>query len=84
MDNRQKIAEIDGDILLVDDFDSAIVGIYTPPYEPTIAVYDKEKCINIIMEKYSLNYQLAKEYFDFNILRACVDSEFPLFITILH
>ena len=83
MNIREKIVEIDEDILLLDNFDLAIIGIYKKPYEPIVAVYDKEKCIKIIMEKYSLNYHLATEYFNFNILEACFNSESPLFITLL-
>lgn len=76
----------DDDILFMDGFDEAIVGLGTRfgITEP-IVVYDKNKVIEILMndmesEDEDDSYTMALEYFEYNIIGAWVGDRTPMFI----
>ena len=47
-----------------------------------VAVYDTDKCIDILMQKIGMNQEDATEYFDFNILGSYMGEYTPRFIKI--
>lgn len=80
---RELLSEIDEEILLIDGFDEAIVGYIERFGQPTISLYDKNKCINILMERDGMDYQESTEFFEFNILGSYVGEYTPAFVTYL-
>lgn len=54
------------DVLLADGFDEAFIGITRRMSEPTVAVYDYDKCIAVLMERDGMGEDEARESFEFN------------------
>jgi hypothetical protein len=65
-------------ILYADGFDKALIGTEKSHGQPTIAVYDRDKCINILAE--DMPYEEAVEYFEFNVAGAFVGEQTPIFV----
>jgi hypothetical protein len=67
------------DILKADGLDEAILGVgYKFGMDPVL-VYDTEKILKILMERDGMDYEEAREFFDFNILGAGFDGS-PVFV----
>ena len=75
------------DALLADGFEDAIVGISERIGRDPIVVYDKDKCIEILVEMMESDgtdddpYTTAVEYFEFNVIGSWVGEGTPGFIT---
>ena len=76
---KELIAEINEDMLFADGFDDAIIGYIERAGTPSIACYDKYKCIEILAE--DMTYEDAIEYFYFNVLGSYVGENTPCFFT---
>ena len=74
---RELIAEINEDMLFADGFDDALVGYIERAGSPSIACYDKDKCIDILSN--DMSYEEALEYFYFNVVGAYVGDNTPCF-----
>ena len=88
---KEKLNEIveemlgeDENIQLADGFENAFLGISRQFYNKPIAVYDREKCIDILMEDMSNEEaEEAEEYFEFNVQGAYVGESTPVFMQTL-
>ena len=81
IDLRKKIEDLIGDdetVLLADGFEDAFVGIGRQFGRP-IAIYDRGKCIQILMRD-EMDYEVAEEYFQFNVEGAWVGDQTPIFL----
>ncbi len=78
---REWLEGIDPDMLLADGFEAALVGIVERFGQPCLALYDREKCIAILMERDGMSYEDAIEGFEFNTLGAWVGEHTPAFAT---
>ena len=67
----------DEQILLADGFEDAFVGIGRQFGKP-VAIYDRSKCIEILME--DMSEDEAEEYFSFNVEGAFVGEKTPIFL----
>ena len=73
MSIREWVSDYNEEALLADGFDSAIIGMCERiGIEPVVA-YDREKCIDILMEEFKDDaeddedlYLTALEYFEYN------------------
>jgi len=75
----EQLSELNPEALTADGFDDALVGIvYRKCMEP-IALYDRAKCISILM-KQGMSRELAEEYFCFNVDDAWVGEGTPAFL----
>ena len=77
--NRELAAEVNEDMLFADGFDDALVGYIERAGMPSIACYDKHKCIEILAK--DMTYEEAVEYFYFNTAGAYVGENTPCFFT---
>ena len=77
--NRDVVAEVNEDMLFADGFDDALVGYIERAGMPSIACYDKDKCIEILAK--DMTYEEAVEYFYFNTAGAYVGENTPCFFT---
>lgn len=68
----------DGEMLVADGFDAAIIGI-TECGEPTV-VYDWDMCVEILRVRDEMKEEDAIEHMSFNVTGAYVGSRTPLFI----
>jgi len=66
--------------LLADGFEDAIIGVAERCSQPSLVVYDAERCIGILMERDGMTYEDAAEFFQFNTLGAWVGENTPLFL----
>lgn len=92
---RDEIAEINPEALLCDGFDKAIIGLGERINLGPVVAYDVEKILDILaldMEPEEsdlqegetieiLKYNMAREYFEYNILGAWMGEFTPIFIT---
>lgn len=80
MSIKEWVAEHDEEILTADGFDYALIGVCERAGQSTIAVYDIDKCINILIERDGMTEEEAEEYFYFNVVGAYVGEYTPGFI----
>ena len=83
MTKKELISEINPEAMLADGFDDAIIGVVEQYGTETIALYDKEKCINILI-KQGMKEDEAIDYFYFNIVGAWVGETTPCYATIFE
>ena len=76
---RNLIAEVNEEMLFADGFDDALVGYIERAGIPSIACYDKEKCIEILAK--DMSEEDALDYFYYNTVGAYVGENTPCFIT---
>jgi hypothetical protein len=79
----EELAEIDENILIADGFDDAILGYVEFFGCNPVALYDKDKCIQILMERDGLDDTSAIEHFYFNVSGSYVGDYTPAFATLL-
>lgn len=69
-DRREAVSEINDEASLADGFDDAIIGtVYIPQTGATVALYDQEKMIRILMNRDGMTAEEASEFIDYNTLR---------------
>jgi len=92
---RDEIAEINPEAIILDGFNEAIIGLGERINLGPVVAYDVEKMLNILaldMEVEEsdlqegetiemLKYNMAYEYFEYNILGAWMGEFTPVFIT---
>jgi hypothetical protein len=89
----EEISYINPEALLCDGFDEAIMGVAERINLGPVVAYDVDKIIEILMRNMEINddvddemieskkYEMANEYFEFNIKGAWVGEYTPVFIT---
>lgn len=81
---QELLAEVNDEALTADGFDDALIGYVQVPCKPSRALYDREKCIQILIKRDKMTRDVAEEYFDFNVVGAYVGENGPVFGTILR
>lgn len=77
MSRRDAVAEENEDALFFDGFDEAIVGYARRCGQPTLAVYDYDRCIDAL-ERGGMTREEAEEYFEYNVVGAWAGPHTPL------
>lgn len=73
-----ELAKVNPDALLADGFEDAIIG-YTSGFK-TIAVYSRNRCLDILMRRDGVTFEEADEFFSFNVEGAYVGEFTPIFV----
>ena len=68
----------DENIVLADGFEDAFIGIGRQQFGKPIAIYDRLKCIKILMK--DMSEEEAEEHFQFNTEGAWVGEQTPIFL----
>lgn len=68
------------DLLLMDNFDDAFIGVSQRINEPMLAVYDYNKMVSLLMFRDGLSAQDAEEYIEFNCVGAWVGEKTPIIV----
>tara|TARA_B100000073_G_scaffold71230_1_gene52918 strand:+ start:2336 stop:2584 length:249 start_codon:yes stop_codon:yes gene_type:complete len=68
----------DSDLIKVQGLDDAVVGV-VETYEGQKLAYDYDKCIKIY-QKQGMSLDMAREYFDFNVVGNYVGVKSPVFL----
>ena len=67
-------------MLLADGFDECLIGLGRRCGKPDIAVYDEEKCIDLLMKRDGMTHDEATEFFEFNVVGSWVGEETAIFL----
>ena len=65
----------------MDGYDHCIAGVLERYGKDPIIVYDKEKVIDSILGSNGMTRDEAHEYFEYNLLGACIGDGAPAFLT---
>ena len=74
--------------MLLDGFEDALIGTCDRIGQPTLAAYDYDKCIDILVKDMTTidddddPHLMAVEYFDFNVIGAYIGESTPVFIRV--
>ena len=71
----------DPEVLFADGFDDAILGFVERFGAPPVVLYNRDKCIEILMEQ-GMTFEEAHEHFDYNVVGAWVGDRTPAFATL--
>jgi len=71
----------DDEVLLADGFEEAFIGTASRCTQGPTAVYDRAKCIEILMLRDGMSEEDAEEFFEFNVIGAWVGDRTPLFLS---
>ena len=66
-------------MLLADGLEDAFIGI-GQQFNSQFAIYDREKCIQIFIDKHDMDREMAEEYFENNVQGASVGESTPIFV----
>ena len=66
--------------LLADGFEDAFVGVARRCGQPTLAVYDYDKGLEVLMQRDGMTYVDAVEWMGFNVLGAWAGENTPVWI----
>jgi len=69
----------DNEILLADGFEDAYMGLARQFTKTPLALYDRNKCIRILVDRDGMSEDEAEEYFQFNVEGSWVGDNTPLF-----
>lgn len=71
----------EGAYLQADGFEDALIGFAWPlDTGVKVAVYDRNKCVEILQERDGMSEIDAIEFFDFNVSGAYVGEHTPMFV----
>jgi hypothetical protein len=79
MSKLERLLEVypDGEFLIADGFDEAIVGLDTDLQR---VVYSIDKCVDIIIQDMEITWEDAIEHFYYNVAGSYVGEQTPIFI----
>ena len=75
-----EIAEVNQDALLADGLEDALVGWTVNHHRLGVAIYDADKCVNILVERDGMTPEGAEEFLEFNTYGAYVGENGPMFV----
>lgn len=80
--NLEVILEIAADqgMLIVDNFDDAIIGLASRCGQQTVIAYSVNKILDILMDQEKLSYEEALDHFSFNIEGQWIGEMTPIFV----
>jgi len=78
---KEELSYINEQALFANGFDDALLGIDMLDY---IAVYDADKCLDILMQTSDMTREEAEEYFEFNTLGAYMGEYTPRFVKVYN
>jgi len=77
---RAWLVSYNPEALLADGYEAAFVGIAERCGQPSLAVYDAWKCIEILIKRDGMDPDEAMEFFQFNTLGAWAGENTPLYL----
>jgi len=80
---REALAELNPEALLADGLEAALVGYTVNHHLAHVAVYDVNKCIEVLVDRDGMSHEEADEYLSFNTLGAFVGENGPIYIRTL-
>jgi len=78
------VSALNKDIIVIDGFEKAYVGFVRRARVPTIAVYDYDSCVEIIMEEKGGSWYDAVEWMEENVCGVYKGRNTPGFLFLLE
>jgi hypothetical protein len=78
-DLRKWDEEHDDGALFVPGFDAALIGVGVQ-FSREIAIYDYDKCLDVLIERDGMDVEDAIDYMEYNVLGAYVGKSTPIFL----
>lgn len=75
-----RLAELNPDALLADGLEAALIGCTVNHHHAHVAVYDIDKCIDVLVERDGMTHEGGDEFLSFNTLGAYVGENGPIYI----
>lgn len=83
MSIREELSEQNPNALLADGLEDALVGYTVNHHHPVVAVYDIDRCVEVLVGRDGMTPEAADEFLSFNTLGAYVGESGPLFVRFL-
>jgi hypothetical protein len=74
------LRELNPEALLADGLEAALIGYTVNTHHAHVAVYDIDKCIDVLVERDGMTPEEADEFLSFNTICAYVGENGPLYI----
>lgn len=74
------LAETNPEALLADGLEDALVGVTENHHHPHVAVYDADRCVEVLVARDGMTPEDAEEFLQFNTYGAFVGKDGPLFV----
>lgn len=65
--------------LLADGFEKAFIG-FGIQFNKTLAIYDYDKCVKVMMKRDKMTFEEAVEFMEYNVVGAYVGDFTPVFL----
>jgi hypothetical protein len=76
---RIQLSELNPEARMADGFEDALVGIVIQATHHPVALYDREKCLQILMNRDGMTEDEAIDFFEFDVAAAQMGSGTPAF-----
>jgi hypothetical protein len=73
-----QLSEENPEALLADGFEDAFVGISRRCGQPTLAVYDYKRAVEVLMQRDGMTTEEAEEWMEFNVVGAWAGEHTPV------
>jgi hypothetical protein len=77
---KAELAELNSEALFADGFEDALLGFASVFTKGPVAVYDRAKCVEILVARDKMTHEEAEEFFSFNVEGAYVGEFTPAFL----
>lgn len=81
---RATLSDANEEAVLFDGYEDALIGTCNQFGRPTVACYDYDLCIKILVDRDGMSYGDAVEFFDFNSLGCGVGENGPVFVSLFQ
>lgn len=89
MDRRTETEEIlreigDEEAIFFDGFEDAIIGLGSQQHKGPFVIYDRARCIQILVDREGMSPEDAEEFFQFNTEGCWAGDRTPIIVTRLE
>jgi hypothetical protein len=77
---RDMLADSNPEALFADGFEDALVGVGYRCGQPSLAVYDYELAVKVLIERDDMEYEEAVEFLEFNSVGAWMGEHTPVWL----
>ena len=74
------VAERNPDALFADGFEDALIGVGLRCAQPSVAIYDYDRAIRVLIERDGISFEEAHEHMGFNVLGCWAGPNTPLWL----
>jgi len=80
MSIKEQLAESNPEAILYDGFDEALIGTARRCGQPTLAVYDYDLAVELLMRRDGLTWEEAVDHLEYNVVGGWHGPNTPVFL----